>query len=50
MLARMTDTAPIKHLYLVDGSGYIFRAYFAIPPRSTSQGVPTMPPSASPTC
>ena len=30
-----------KHLYLVDGSGYIFRAYFAIPPRSTSGGVPT---------
>ena len=41
MLARMTDTDPIKHLYLVDGSGYIFRAYFAIPPRSTSEGVPT---------
>ena len=33
--------APYKHLYLVDGSGYIFRAYFAIPPRSTSAGVPT---------
>ncbi len=32
---------PFKHLYLVDGSGYIFRAYFAIPPRSTSGGVPT---------
>ena len=30
-----------KHLYLVDGSGYIFRAYYAIPPRSTSAGVPT---------
>ncbi|MEQ8355635.1 MAG: DNA polymerase I [Kiloniellaceae bacterium] len=33
-------TAPYKHLYLVDGSGYIFRAYFAIPPRSTSDGTP----------
>ncbi len=33
--------APYKHLYLVDGSGYIFRAYFAIPPRNTSEGVPT---------
>ena len=33
--------APYKHLYLVDGSGYIFRAYFAIPPRSTAAGVPT---------
>ena len=32
---------PYKHLYLVDGSGYIFRAYFAIPPRSTSDGTPT---------
>ncbi len=30
-----------KHLFLVDGSGYIFRAYFAIPPRSTSSGIPT---------
>ena len=29
-----------KHLYLVDGSGYIFRAYFAIPPRMTAGGVP----------
>ena len=34
-------SAPYKHLYLIDGSGYIFRAYFAIPPRSTSGGVPT---------
>ncbi|GAB4375317.1 MAG: DNA polymerase I [Kiloniellaceae bacterium] len=34
-------TAPYKHLYLVDGSGYIFRAYFAIPPRNTSTGIPT---------
>ncbi|WP_299625519.1 DNA polymerase I [Pelagibius sp.] len=32
---------PYKHLYLVDGSGYIFRAYFAIPPRSTADGTPT---------
>jgi len=31
----------MKHLYLIDGSGYIFRAYFAIPPRSTKAGVPT---------
>ncbi len=38
----MEDGAgPIKHLYLVDGSGYIFRAYYAIPPRSTTAGVPT---------
>jgi DNA polymerase-1 len=32
---------PIKHLYLVDGSGYIFRAYYAIPPRMTADGAPT---------
>ena len=23
---------PIRHLYLIDGSGYIFRAYHALPP------------------
>jgi DNA polymerase-1 len=28
-------------LHLVDGSGYIFRAYHALPPLSTSKGVPT---------
>ncbi len=32
---------PYKHLYLIDGSGYIFRAYFAIPPRNASDGTPT---------
>src|SRR5690554_1115301 len=32
---------PYKHLYLVDGSGYIFRAFFAIPPRMTSHGLQT---------
>ena len=37
----MSASPPYKHLYLVDGSGYIFRAYFAIPPRSTAAGVPT---------
>ncbi|MGH6888395.1 MAG: DNA polymerase I [Rhizomicrobium sp.] len=30
------------HLYLVDGSGYLFRAYHALPPLSrTSDGLPT---------
>jgi DNA polymerase I len=29
-----------NHLYLVDGSGYIFRAYFALPPLTNPQGVP----------
>lgn len=28
-------------LYLVDGSGYIFRAFYAIRPLSTSKGLPT---------
>ena len=23
---------PMRHLYLVDGSGYLFRAYHALPP------------------
>src|SRR5689334_16006088 len=36
---------PLKkgdHLYLVDGSGYIFRAYHALPPLSRkSDGLPT---------
>ena len=27
--------------YLVDGSGYIFRAYYAVAPLSNSQGLPT---------
>lgn len=31
----MTD-----HLYLVDGSGYIFRAYHKLPPLTTAAGVP----------
>jgi len=42
----MSDTAsrPVKpgdHVYLIDGSGYIFRAYHAIPPLSRkSDGLP----------
>ncbi|MEP3116401.1 DNA polymerase I [Nisaea sp.] len=30
-----------NHLYLVDGSGYIFRAFHALPPMSRSDGTPT---------
>jgi len=30
-----------KHLYLVDGSGYIFRAFFALPPMNRPDGTPT---------
>jgi DNA polymerase-1 len=29
------------HVYLVDGSGYIFRAFHALPPLSRSDGTPT---------
>jgi len=28
-------------LYLVDGSGYIFRAFYAIAPLTNSKGLPT---------
>src|SRR5471030_166050 len=34
------DGAPIKHLYLVDGSGYLFRAYHALPPMTRPDGTP----------
>ena len=30
-----------KHVYLIDGSGYIFRAFFGLPPMSRSDGTPT---------
>src|SRR6202046_1155660 len=40
----LTKTLPIKkgdHLYLVDGSGYLFRAYHALPPLTRkSDGLP----------
>ncbi len=38
----MTDQKPpYDHLFIIDGSGYIFRAYFALKtPMTTSQGVP----------
>ncbi len=31
---------PLNHLYLVDGSGFIFRAFHALPPMSNPAGVP----------
>ncbi|WP_421996916.1 DNA polymerase I [Reyranella sp.] len=34
------DNAPIRHLYLVDGSGYLFRAYHALPPMTRPDGTP----------
>lgn len=38
-VSPMTDT-PLKHVYLVDGSGFIFRAFHALPPMSSPQGIP----------
>ena len=29
-----------QKICLVDGSGYIFRAFYALPPLNTSDGVP----------
>ncbi len=39
----MTDSPPgasVKHLYLIDGSGFIFRAYHALPPMTRHDGTP----------
>ncbi len=33
-------TAEPKHVYLVDGSGYIFRAFHALPPMTRADGTP----------
>src|SRR6185437_12892019 len=38
--AHVAPGAP-RHVYLVDGSGFIFRAYHALPPLSRSDGTPT---------
>src|SRR5499427_2960462 len=32
---------PLRNLYLVDGSGYLFRAFHALPPMNRSDGTPT---------
>ncbi len=40
-LPQSAALAPGDHLYLIDGSGYIFRAYHALPPLSRSDGTPT---------
>lgn len=37
-ITAMVQDSP---LYIIDGSGYIFRAYYAVRPLSTSQGLPT---------
>ncbi|HWB50462.1 MAG TPA: DNA polymerase I [Stellaceae bacterium] len=40
-LGRDGSTVTPRHVYLVDGSGYIFRAYHALPPLNRSDGTPT---------
>ena len=38
----MSKIKKSDHFYLIDGSGYIFRAYYALPPLSRkSDGLPT---------
>ncbi len=39
--ARLPDPGAEQVLYLVDLSGYVFRAYHALPPLSNSRGEPT---------
>ncbi|MBT4880720.1 MAG: DNA polymerase I [Alphaproteobacteria bacterium] len=34
------ETKDLKHIYLVDGSGYIFRAYYGLPPLTRTDGTP----------
>ena len=36
----MTDTGRSQRLYLIDGSGYIFRAFHALPPLTRDDGTP----------
>ncbi len=36
----MVEAKPLKHLYLVDGSGFIFRAFHAIRPLNRPDGTP----------
>jgi DNA polymerase-1 len=41
LITKMTETAiNDKTLYLIDGSGYIFRAYHALPPMTRRDGMP----------
>ncbi|WP_282604412.1 DNA polymerase I [Pelagibius sp. Alg239-R121] len=36
----MNNSIPFNHIYLIDGSGYIFRAFFGIPRMSRPDGTP----------
>ena len=37
--ARKSPARP-RHVYLVDGSGFIFRAFHALPPMTRADGTP----------
>ena len=37
----MSKQPAFRHLYLIDGSGFIFRAFHALPPLTRSDGTPT---------
>ena len=39
--SRVIPVAKSRKLWLVDGSSYLYRAFFALPPLSTSTGIPT---------
>jgi DNA polymerase-1 len=39
-MAASDENKPIRHLYLIDGSGYLFRAYHALPPMTRPDGTP----------
>ena len=39
-MAAPGENKPIRHLYLIDGSGYLFRAYHALPPMTRPDGTP----------
>ncbi len=36
----MSNSIPFNHIYLIDGSGYIFRAFYGIPPMTRPDGTP----------
>src|SRR5207245_4042137 len=38
---KPTPSAAPHHVFLIDGSGFIFRAYHALPPLTRSDGTPT---------
>jgi len=40
-LGRDGSALAPRHVYLIDGSGFIFRAYHALPPLTRSDGTPT---------